>query len=70
MPSFWAFVHSSAFGRELKRAEFGRELLVVIAMGLVWVLGVLFYFYEPLAGMTCPPMQWGYPRTVKGFSTH
>ena len=36
-------------------------------MGVVWVLGVSFYFYEPLAGMTVPPMQWGYPRTVEGF---
>ena len=36
-------------------------------MGLTWLLGICFYFYEPLAGMTCPPMQWGYPRTVEGF---
>lgn len=30
-------------------------------------LGSCFYFYEPLAGMTNPPMEWGYPRTVEGF---
>jgi tetratricopeptide (TPR) repeat protein len=41
--------------------------LVVIVCGLLWVLGVSFYFYEPIAGMTDPPMQWGYPRTVEGF---
>ncbi|HEX7576522.1 MAG TPA: DUF2723 domain-containing protein [Verrucomicrobiae bacterium] len=41
--------------------------LVVIVCGLLWALGVSFYFYEPIAGMTVPPMQWGYPRTVEGF---
>ena len=41
--------------------------LVVIVCGVLWLLGVSFYFYEPIAGMTDPPMQWGYPRTVEGF---
>jgi len=36
-------------------------------MGVLWVLGVSFYFYMPVSGMTVPPMQWGYPRTVEGF---
>jgi tetratricopeptide (TPR) repeat protein len=36
-------------------------------MGVLWVLGVSFYLYEPVSGMTVPPMQWGYPRTVEGF---
>jgi tetratricopeptide (TPR) repeat protein len=39
----------------------------IILMGVAWVGGILFYFYEPIAGMTDPPMQWGYPRTVEGF---
>ena len=39
----------------------------VVIMGLLWVLGAAFYFYMPLAGMSNPPMQWGYPRTVEGF---
>ena len=43
------------------------EWKVVIIMGLLWVLGVSFYLYEPISGMTVPPMQWGYPRTVEGF---
>jgi thioredoxin-like negative regulator of GroEL len=43
------------------------EWKAIIIMGLVWVLGVSFYFYEPISGMTVPPMQWGYPRTVEGF---
>jgi tetratricopeptide (TPR) repeat protein len=41
--------------------------LVVIVCGVLWLLGVSFYFYEAIAGMTDPPMQWGYPRTVEGF---
>ena len=45
----------------------GGEWLVVLACGGCWVLGASFYFYMPLAGMTNPPMQWGYPRTVDGF---
>jgi tetratricopeptide (TPR) repeat protein len=43
------------------------EWKAVLIMGLVWVLGVSFYLYEPISGMTVPPMQWGYPRTVEGF---
>jgi len=38
-----------------------------ILMGVAWVVGVCVYFYEPVSGMTDPPMQWGYPRTVEGF---
>ncbi|MDE3098134.1 MAG: DUF2723 domain-containing protein [Verrucomicrobiota bacterium] len=41
--------------------------LVVLVCGLVWLLGVSFYLYEPLSCMTDPPMQWAYPRTVQGF---
>ncbi len=36
-------------------------------MGVAWVVGVSVYFYEAISGMTDPPMQWGYPRTVEGF---
>jgi len=38
-----------------------------VVMLVLYALGVSFYFYEPIAGMTDPPMQWGYPRTVEGF---
>ncbi len=34
---------------------------------MLWVLGALFYFYMPLASMTNPPLNWGYPRTKEGF---
>jgi tetratricopeptide (TPR) repeat protein len=43
------------------------EWKTVVIMALLWVLGVSFYFFEPISGMTVPPMQWGYPRTVDGF---
>jgi tetratricopeptide (TPR) repeat protein len=43
------------------------EWLPVVFMGLAWVAGICVYFYEPISGMTDPPMQWGYPRTVEGF---
>ncbi len=43
------------------------EWKVVFCMGILWALGVSFYLYEPISGMTVPPMQWGYPRTVEGF---
>ena len=39
---------------------------ILICLGL-WVLGAAFYFYMPLASMTNPPMNWGYPRTKEGF---
>src|SRR6202044_3261381 len=29
--------------------------------------GSCFYLYEAVSGMTNPPMEWGYPRTVEGF---
>ena len=41
--------------------------LVILICGLVWGLGVSFYLYEAVSGMTTPPMDWGYPRTVEGF---
>ena len=43
------------------------EWLPVLILGGLWILGVSFYFYMPVAGMSNPPMQWGYPRTVEGF---
>jgi tetratricopeptide (TPR) repeat protein len=51
----------------LKTEGFLTEWLTGLIMLGVWILGVSFYFYEPLSGMTDPPMEWGYPRTVEGF---
>jgi len=44
-----------------------KEWLPVKVMGLLWVFGAAFYLFMAVSGMTNPPMQWGYPRTVEGF---
>jgi tetratricopeptide (TPR) repeat protein len=51
----------------LKTKAIFTEWKAILFMGLLWILGVSFYFYEPISGMTNPPMEWGYPRTVEGF---
>jgi tetratricopeptide (TPR) repeat protein/phage shock protein PspC (stress-responsive transcriptional regulator) len=38
-----------------------------VCLGCAWIAGASFYFYMPLASMTNPPMNWGYPRTWEGF---
>ncbi len=43
------------------------EWKALLAMVALWCAGVGLYFYMPLASMTNPPMNWGYPRTVDGF---
>ncbi len=35
--------------------------------GIAFAFGAAFYLYMPLASMTNPPLNWGYPRTVAGF---
>lgn len=55
----WLFIQTGA--------RLGTEWKPAIMMLLMWVLGASFYFYMPLAGLSNPPMQWGYPRTVEGF---
>ena len=51
----------------IKTEKLFTEWKSCLIMGAAWVVGVLFYFYMPISGMTVPPMQWGYPRTVEGF---
>jgi tetratricopeptide (TPR) repeat protein len=51
----------------IKTKGFFTEWTRVIVLGLLWILGISFFLYMPLSGMTNPPMQWGYPRTVEGF---
>ena len=58
---------TAAVWLSIKTKAIGTEWKSVLFMGLLWLVGASFYFYEPLAGMTDPPMQWGYPRTVEGF---
>ena len=44
-----------------------REGLKVIWSGLAYAGGAAFYLFMPLASMTNPPINWGYPRTWLGF---
>jgi tetratricopeptide (TPR) repeat protein len=68
---FCAFLALAGAGAVIKFArdtrKLGWEWLVVILCGFCWIAGAGFYFYMPLAGMTNPPMEWGYPRTAEGF---
>ncbi|HVK59097.1 MAG TPA: DUF2723 domain-containing protein, partial [Candidatus Kapabacteria bacterium] len=43
------------------------DWMPVLIMGLLFGIGMAFYFYMPLASMTNPPLNWGYPRTEQGF---
>jgi thioredoxin-like negative regulator of GroEL len=47
--------------------KLGHEWLALLFLGGCWLTGAAFYLYMPLAGMTNPPMEWSYPRTVDGF---
>jgi tetratricopeptide (TPR) repeat protein len=38
----------------------------IISLG-AWGLGAVWYFYMPIASMSNPPLNWGYPRTAEGF---
>ncbi len=51
----------------MKTKAFMTEWLQVLLLGLLWIAGASFYFYLPISGMTNPPIQWGYPRTIEGF---
>ena len=44
-----------------------RDGLKVIWSGLAYAGGAAFYLFMPLASMTNPPINWGYPRTWLGF---
>jgi tetratricopeptide (TPR) repeat protein len=45
----------------------GTEWVATLVCGGAWLIGAAFYVYMPLASMTNPPLNWGYPRTVTGF---
>jgi len=44
-----------------------RDGVKVLLSGLAYAGGAAFYLYMPLASMTNPPLNWGYPRTWDGF---
>jgi tetratricopeptide (TPR) repeat protein len=43
------------------------EWKVVLFCGLAFAAGCAFYLYMPIASMSNPPLNWGYPRTAEGF---
>ncbi|MBO61758.1 MAG: hypothetical protein CMO63_07310 [Verrucomicrobiales bacterium] len=45
-----------------------RDGVKVLWSGLAYAGGAAFYLYMPLASMTNPPLNWGYPRTWEGFT--
>ncbi len=51
----------------LNQARRSGNWLVTIGSGLAFAFGMSFYLYMAVAGMSNPPMQWGYPRTLEGF---
>jgi tetratricopeptide (TPR) repeat protein len=67
---YWPLALGGAVGfgvMAVKTWKLGHEWVTALICGFLWFAGTLFYFYEPIAGMTNPPMQWGYPRTLEGF---
>ena len=68
-PMLAAFLATMLMGAALalKSRRIGSEWKAAILSGLFLVLGLSFYLYVPIASMTNPPVNWGYPRTVEGF---
>jgi tetratricopeptide (TPR) repeat protein len=61
---------SSAIGAAYlisKTKKFMTEWRAVLVLGAGFAIGLAFYFYMPIASMTNPPLNWGYPRTETGF---
>lgn len=45
----------------------GTRLHIVLLSGISFFVGAAHYFYMPLASVTNPPLNWGYPRVWDGF---
>ena len=43
------------------------EWKTIMVCGVMILLGLTVYLYEPVASMTNPPINWDYPRTMDGF---
>ena len=54
---------------DTKRRESGllTHWMPLLGATASFVVGISFYLYMPIASMTNPPMNWGYPRTPQGF---
>lgn len=68
-PMFFAFLAVTILGLALvmNTRGFGSQWKAAMFSCALFLLGLSFYLYLPVASMTNPPMNWGYPRTVEGF---
>jgi tetratricopeptide (TPR) repeat protein len=66
---FWHSLQEDLAQLDIRAALRPRLIALVATAGtaLCWVAGAALNFYMPLASMTNPPMNWGYPRTAHGF---
>ena len=51
----------------IKTRKIFAEWKALLGCSFCLALGLSLCFYSPIASMTNPPMNWGYPRTVQGF---
>jgi len=56
-----------SIGMVVKTRAIFSKWTCVIWCGVFILIGFSVVFYLPIASMTNPPMNWGYPRTVDGF---
>ncbi len=66
---FWHSLQEDLAQPNIRKALWPR-IITLIATGvtaLCWVAGAMLNLYMPLASMTNPPMNWGYPRTIQGL---
>lgn len=59
-----AAAYDSIFVNKARRSW---HWLVTMGTGVSFMAAMAFYLYMAIAGMSNPPMQWGYPRTLEGF---
>jgi len=70
LPLLGAFAAVTAFGLllALRTRGFGSTWRSVCLCNVCLFLGFAFCLYLPIASMTNPPANWGYPRTIGGFT--
>ena len=51
----------------LKTQKLLTEWKPLVISAVTFSIGAAFYLYMPIASMSNPPMNWGYPRTAEGF---
>lgn len=63
----FVFVGIAAVRLIVTTRRFGSDWAPASVCAGLFLLGLAWYFCLPIASMTNPPMNWGYPRTVEGF---